>query len=155
MERRLRDKLPAGRFSNVPVSHSKRMAAVRAKENRTTERRFRALLVQAGIKGWKVRPRGLPGSPDFYFSAQSLAVFIDGCYWHGCPRCGHIPRTNRPFWAAKIQRNNERDRTNAVRLRERGLQVLRFWEHELRCGRTAIERLRGALENHTKGAITP
>ncbi len=116
MERALRDKLVGGTFGNVASGDMRRMKAVRGKNNKTTERRFRALLVGAGMRGWKLRPKGISGSPDFYFPEARLAVFLDGCYWHACPRCGHVPSVNRPFWSAKLQRNQERDREKERRL---------------------------------------
>lgn len=76
--------------------------------------------------------KGVPGSPDFYFPAELLAVFVDGCFWHGCPRCGHIPHTRRPFWQAKISQNRKRDRRARARLSRLGIRVIRIWEHALR-----------------------
>ncbi len=147
MERALREKLPGGKFENVPASHTGRMRAIKAKGNKSTERRLRALLAQAGIRGWKLHPEGLPGKPDFLFPEACLAVFVDGCYWHGCPQCGHAPTVNRPYWSAKIAGNAARDQRNAIKLKEAGLRVLRLWEHEL-VGPSAAEclaRIREAL----------
>lgn len=132
MERALRKHLLGGAFTGVPATRSKAMAAVRGHGNKTTERRFRLALVRAGVRGWQVRPKGICGSPDFLFPAPRLAVFVDGCFWHGCSECGHIPQTNRPFWAAKIERNRERDRKTTEQLEVEGIHVLRFWEHDLR-----------------------
>ena len=124
----------------------RRMKAVRGKNNQTTERRFRGLLVGSGIRGWKVRPKGLPGSPDFFFPRELLAVFLDGCFWHACPRCGHVPSVNRPFWSAKLQRNQERDREKERKLEEAGYRFIRFSEHELReTAGDCLARLRNAL----------
>ena len=67
MEKKLREKLPGGKFGDVAAGDVRRMKAVRGTNNKTTERRFRAVLIAAGIRGWKVRPKGLPGSPDFFF----------------------------------------------------------------------------------------
>lgn len=131
MERALRDKLLGGTFGDVPATHSRRMGAIRGKGNKTTEARFRAVLVRAGVRGWRMNNKELPGTPDFFFSKQRIAVFLDGCYWHGCARCGHIPTVNRSFWKAKIERNQERDRASTARLKADGIRVLRFWEHEL------------------------
>lgn len=132
MERALRKHLPGGVFTDVSATRSKTMAAVRSHSNKTTEQRFRLALVRAGVRGWQVRPGGLRGNPDFVFAAARLAVFVDGCFWHGCPECGHVPRTNRSFWAAKIKRNQERDRNTADQLEAEGFNVLRFWEHEMK-----------------------
>jgi len=71
------------------------------------------------------------GRPDFVFPARRLAVFVDGCFWHGCPRHGTMPKGNRSFWRAKITRNRERDREVGAELRRLGWKVLRVWEHEL------------------------
>ena len=90
--------------------------------------------------------RGILGSPDFFFPREQVAVFIDGCFWHGSERCGHIPTKNRPFWQAKIDRNRERDRQNTAKLRRRGVSVLRFWEHEVAdSSKERIERTKKRL----------
>lgn len=146
MERILRDKLVGGSFGEIPATHARRMGAIRSKGNRTTEAKFRAMLVRAGIRGWTMQTTHTQGKPDFYFSESNIAVFLDGCFWHGCPRCGHVPEKNRPFWKAKIERNQQRDRDTDQRLQEIGIRVLRFWEHELaECPRKRIERLRCAV----------
>lgn len=67
---------------------------------------------------------------DIVFTRAKVAVFIDGCFWHGCPEHGTTPRTNTAFWAAKIARNRERDEDTTGRLEALGWTVLRFWEHE-------------------------
>lgn len=107
------------------------MSAVKSKGNKTTERRLRSALVSAGIAGWRMHPPDVPGRPDFFFADSSLAVFVDGCFWHGCPECGHYPKTNASFWKAKIDRNRERDEQKTNELREAGCNVIRVWEHEL------------------------
>jgi len=110
------------------------MRAVRSRGNRSTEKRLRGALVRTGLRGWIMHPRDIPGTPDFFFPRQGVAVFIDGCFWHGCPRCGHIPKTNRAYWQGRIQLNQRRDRRNRRRLRNHGIRAIRFWEHELRAG---------------------
>src|SRR6185369_6146091 len=112
MERLLSATLPGGRFQNVSEGRSRAMAAVKGKNNRTTEIQFRMALVRGGITGW-VTHASLPGKPDIYFPKAKVAIFLDGCFWHGCERCGHVPKTNHRFWATKIRRNQERDRKNS------------------------------------------
>ena len=107
------------------------MGRIRGKGNRTTEGRLAALLRAEGIIGWR-RHRPLPGRPDFAFPKLRVAIFVDGCFWHGCPRHGTLPRTNARFWREKIARNRERDREVNRELRHRGWRVVRIWEHELR-----------------------
>jgi DNA mismatch endonuclease (patch repair protein) len=131
MERGLRDRLPAGGFTEVSAQRSQMMAAVRGKRNKTTERRLRMALARACVTGWTLTPKGVPGNPDFFFQRERVAVFVDGCFWHGCARCGHTPSTNTAFWAAKIVRNRERDEATTEKLSGSGIYVLRFWEHEL------------------------
>lgn len=76
----------------------------------------------------------LPGMPrrraDITFSAKRVAVFVDGCFWHGCPEHGTSPRNNRVWWAEKLQKNVDRDRETDAYLRESGWTVVRVWEHE-------------------------
>jgi DNA mismatch endonuclease, patch repair protein len=67
---------------------------------------------------------------DIAFTRAKVAVFIDGCFWHGCPEHGTSPQANREWWAAKIAGNKDRDVATAARLTELGWLVLRFWEHE-------------------------
>lgn len=105
-------------------------------------------LVRAGISGWVLHAKDLPGKPDFFFPTMNVAVFVDGCFWHGCPKCGHIPRTRAEFWAAKIQRNRERDLQMSALLRRQKIRVLRIWEHELgdtEAIRKSIRRLTAVL----------
>jgi DNA mismatch endonuclease Vsr len=132
VERALRQFLPGGNFINVPPKSSRNLSAVRGRNNKTTELRLRLALVRAGIRGWQLHSAALPGCPDFVFPRQRVAVFVDGCFWHGCPECGHIPKTNSAFWRAKVQRNMERDRNNRLKLQEGRYRVTRIWEHELR-----------------------
>jgi DNA mismatch endonuclease (patch repair protein) len=71
------------------------------------------------------------GRPDFVFPDLKLAVFVDGCFWHGCPRHFIRPRGNAAFWRKKIAGNKSRDRIVNRTLRRMGWRVLRIWEHEL------------------------
>lgn len=73
---------------------------------------------------------GLNRRADLVFTRSKVAVFIDGCYWHGCPQHGTTARTNSGYWGPKIQRNRERDAETDTLLHQAGWEVLRFWEHE-------------------------
>lgn len=68
--------------------------------------------------------------PDIAFTRLRIAVFVDGCFWHGCPEHSATPRSNAEYWSAKIARNVERDAEQAARLEAAGWEVLRLWEHE-------------------------
>ena len=148
MERFLSRKLPGGRFVAVSDVRSRTMGAIRGKHNKSTEGVFRMALISAGIKGWRLHPAGVRGKPDIIFPEIGLAIFVDGCFWHGCSRCGHTPKTRTAFWRAKILRNQQRDRRNTRALRRQGLVVMRVWEHSLagRKGRRrVVQRIRAAI----------
>ena len=110
---------------------SKIMAAVRSRGNTTTELPLGKLLWAAGLRGyrkhWKVQ-----GRPDFAWPGRKIAVFVDGCFWHGCTKCKYLPRTNTAFWQNKIETNQARDRRVRRSLRIQGWRVLKFWEHEVK-----------------------
>jgi len=103
------------------------------------------ILVRAGISGWRLLPPDLPGKPDFVFPDASLAVFVDGCFWHGCPKCYHRPSTNRKYWDAKVERNKARDKRLRAKLRRSGWSVIRIWEHELLEPGKVLSRIEAAL----------
>jgi DNA mismatch endonuclease, patch repair protein len=119
---------PGLRSSQSEGGSAKGKAKARTTSASTTQRRLRV-------------------RPDFIFRAQRVAVFVDGCFWHGCPRHGTRPRQNRKFWDEKIARNRARDRLVTRRLRQRGWTVLRLWECALSPKRhpATLARLRRAL----------
>jgi len=123
------------------AQRSSLMARVRGRGNATTEGALAAILRAQGWSGWRrqqvVRRRDARGAsvrarPDFLFRARKLAIFVDGCFWHGCPKHGTQPKGNAAFWRAKFRRNRARDRRDTRQLRRAGWQVVRLWEHELR-----------------------
>ena len=107
------------------------MACIRGSGNKATELRLMAIFKAHGITGWR-RKAAVFGKPDFVFPKLRLAVFVDGCFWHGCPIHATQPKTNAKFWREKIARNQSRDRLVTRTLRRTGWRVLRVWEHELR-----------------------
>jgi DNA mismatch endonuclease (patch repair protein) len=107
------------------------MSRVRGRGNRSTEARVASTFRTSGVRGWR-RHLQIAGSPDFYFPEARLAVFVHGCFWHGCLRCKRrAPSTNRAFWKAKIEGNRRRDRRSSRALRSAGVAVVTVWEHEL------------------------
>lgn len=125
-----RSQLP--RFATPSPQRSQNMRAIRAKDNRTTERRLRAVLKLAGISGWRSHPVDISFSPDLFFREHRLVVFVDGCFWHGCPKCGHMPRRNADYWSAKIRGNQRRDRRARRILNRQGYSVVRIRECALK-----------------------
>lgn len=124
----------------TPAQRSALMAKVRGSDNASTELRLVAVFRALGITGWR-RRFPLFGKPDFVFPKPppsprlrrpgKLAVFVDGCFWHGCPLHATRPKQNAEFWVEKIARNRARDRLVTRTLRGKGWRVLRIWEHEL------------------------
>lgn len=115
------------------LKRSEVMSKIRGRGNLSTEMRMIALMRAHGIKGWRRHLR-LPGRPDFAFIRERVAVFVDGCFWHGCPVHYVAPRTAVGFWRKKIEGNRARDRRNSRELRRQGWQVVRIWEHAFRKG---------------------
>lgn len=104
------------------------MARIRS-GNTGPELALRRALWKQGLR-YRVRPR-LPGSPDVAFISRKIAVFVDGCFWHGCPDHYATPSTNTSFWEAKVKRNIARDEEVNRQLLSLGWNVLRFWEHDI------------------------
>lgn len=132
---------------------SSNMAAIKSRGNKSTEVRVLRLLKEIKATGWR-RHLTLPGRPDFAFPRLKLAIFVNGCFWHGCPKCYVEPKTNSRYWVRKIGRNIARDRRSSRLLRAEKWSVMHIWEHSLkgdtsqvrnRISRT-IEKRRADLE---------
>ena len=148
----------------TPAKRSEVMSRIRSTGNAATELRLRALMRAEKITGWRrhvsvsmPKPHPKAGEkkirkprvrPDFVFRKQRVVIFVDGCFWHGCPRHGTRPRQNRKFWDDKISRNRKRDRLVTRELRKSGWTVLRLWECALSRKQQprTLGRLRRALE---------
>ena len=113
------------------TKRSEVMSRIRGRGNKDTELALIRVFRAQQITGWR-RHRPLFGKPDFVFPKLRLAVFVDGCFWHGCPKHATKPRTNAAFWKRKFAVNKKRDRLVSQTLRKAGWRVLRIWEHELR-----------------------
>lgn len=106
------------------------MSRIRSSGNRETELALIAVFRRSQVTGWR-RHQVIEGRPDFVFKAAKVAVFADGCFWHGCPRCFRPPKSNQEYWGAKIARNRKRDRTVNRNLRKNGWTVIRIWHHTI------------------------
>ena len=111
-------------------ARSKRMSLIRSSGNKSTEVHMIGILRWNGIKGWR-RHSPLLGKPDFVFAKERLCLFVDGCFWHGCPHCYKPPKSNQKYWREKIRRNRRRDKAVAYKLRKLGYSVARVWECRL------------------------
>jgi DNA mismatch endonuclease, patch repair protein len=113
------------------AKRSEVMGRIRSSGNKKTELRLIEVMKQHRITGWR-RQQVLPGKPDFTFRPERLVVFVDGCFWHGCPRCYRAPTSNETYWTGKVAGNRARDKRVSAQLRRDGWRVLRVWEHQLR-----------------------
>lgn len=130
------------------AKRSEVMSRIRSAGNKDTEQKLAGLMREAGITGWrrqaalkyevgkmkdergtgKMKAGRKSVRPDFVFRMERVAVFVDGCFWHGCPRHATRPKQNRAFWDAKLAGNQARDRAVTRGLRQAGWTVLRIWE---------------------------
>jgi DNA mismatch endonuclease, patch repair protein len=125
------------------------MSKVRSK-NTGLEENFIAMLGAANIKGFTRHADELPGKPDIVFTKARVAVFIDSCFWHGCPKHLRRPSSNTAYWQPKIDRNVKRDRRTRAALRRMGWSVVRVWEHDMKKPASAVRRVSRALEKRAQ-----
>ncbi len=132
----------------VPLTEvtSRVMSANQAKGT-APERTVRAELARSGIGGFRLNWIGALGRPDVAFPGSKVAIFVNGCYWHRCPRCApRLPKTHRAFWRRKFKQNMARDRETLRALHLIGWKVLVIWECEIRSSPDSLpERVRAAL----------
>ncbi|WP_374215758.1 very short patch repair endonuclease [Trichlorobacter ammonificans] len=129
----------------TPTQRSYCMSRIRGKNTRPE------ILLRKAVwaRGCRYRLKNsLPGNPDFTFPQKKVAVFVDGCFWHGCPEHWIKPQKNNVFWESKIQGNISRDKIVCDRLNELGWTVIRIWEHEIKANVSlAAERIFKTLQS--------
>ena len=125
------------------------MSRIRGHGNKDTEIALAMLFRRHRITGWR-RHQNIFGKPDFLFRRQRLAVFVDGCFWHGCPRCYRRPKSNRKFWDSKLARNRKRDRKVSRELRRLGWRVIRIWGHSVEFPERIAVRIINMLSTASK-----
>lgn len=133
------------------VTRSKVMSSIRSFGNRSTEIAMVRLLKECQLAGWR-RHWPVRGRPDFVWPQARIAVFVDGCYWHCCPKHGKTPESNHEYWERKFRRNQARDKEVNRALRAKGWKVLRIWEHDIQAAsKNIVRRIRWAM---TRAEIT-
>ena len=118
-------------FADVDKKRSLTMAAVKSKDT-SCEIILRKALWAAGVRGWQLHRKEITGNPDLVFKGKKIAIFIDGCFWHGCETCCRMPKTRKEYWENKIKKNIIRDKEVNQQLKREGWKILRFWEHEIK-----------------------
>lgn len=124
------------------------MSRIRSKDT-GPEMTLRRVLWSSGLR-YRVN-YNIPGKPDIVFVNKRIVVFVDGCFWHGCPTHSRIPKTNKQFWEEKIKRNIKRDKKANDVLSSKGWTVLRFWEHDINQDlRNTIKKIRKKIDSAPK-----
>jgi len=140
---------PKQRESQIVAESTRRSMRANKSVNTRPEVGLRRSLWHAGLRGYRKNDGRLPGTPDVVFGRAKLAIFVHGCFWHGCPTCTRnlTPKTNALYWSTKIAQNKERDERNRVALEALGYRVLVLWECELtpKLLPAAVERVREEL----------
>lgn len=130
------------------------MRANRSRDTRP-ERLLRSALHATGLR-FRVCARPVPTlrrTADVVFGPARVAVFVDGCFWHGCPTHRKAPRANADYWADKIRMNQNRDRQTDKQLADAGWEVIRVWEHEDIA--SAVLRITNAVRERRKSLVRP
>src|SRR6266511_632206 len=145
---------PPPRASTPAVSKSMRSNRGRAT---APERSIRAALCTSGLRGYRFNWKGAPGRPDIAFPRSKVAVFVNGCYWHRCPRCAlPLPKRNRRFWILKFRRNVNRDRRKVMSLESHGWRVLVLWECEIKHSLAeCVARIRQEFSSANQKRVRP
>jgi DNA mismatch endonuclease (patch repair protein) len=135
------------RHFDTTAEVAKIMASIKKADTRP-EVLLRKKLWKEGFRNYRKYPK-LLGRPDLYFPAHRLVVFVDGCFWHGCPIHCRIPKKNLAYWTEKIAYNQRRDTMIDEELRSQGLTVLRIWEHDIAEDiHGAIQRVKSLVESY-------
>ena len=129
------------RFDDLaPEVRTRTMKSIRSR-NSQMEQGIASALWRRGLR-FRRNVRTLFGTPDLANQRRRLVVFLDSCFWHGCPEHYQVPRTNAEYWAVKVRRNRERDVVVTEWYQERAWRIVRIWEHEVRQDPAAVvERL--------------
>lgn len=132
----------------MALTRSQVMSRIRGR-NTAPEQMLRSAVWARGLR-YRLHTRTPVGRPDLVFAGRKVAIFIDGCFWHGCPEHYVSPRSRRRFWSAKLRENVERDRKQTLQLEASGWRVCRLWECDV------VERLNdaaGQVERAVAGQI--
>lgn len=144
------------RDGRAPLPADERTSALMSRirgRNTGPEKALRKALAAAGVRGYRLHYDRVPGRPDLAFVRPKVAVFVHGCFWHGCPNCRpQRPGSHRAFWGAKLDGNKARDRRKTRQLRKAGWCVLTVWECRLRKhAGTQVARVKRSLAQRFTG----
>lgn len=127
------------------------MSMIKSKDTKA-EIRLRKFLFSKRLRGYRIHSKVITGRPDIAFTRYKVAIFVDGCFWHKCPRCFIKPQTRKNFWKKKIEGNVKRDKEVNHILKKQGWKVIRFWEHEIK-NRKKLNRCFDKILNNLKKKV--
>jgi DNA mismatch endonuclease (patch repair protein) len=137
-----------------PLTRSEIMSRVKSRNSRA-ERALRSALHAAGLR-FRLHRRIEGMVVDIVFPTAKVAVLVDGCFWHGCPRHAILPKSNMDYWLPKLAENKDRDRRRSARLRRAGWHVRRIWEHDcLPPSSRAVARIVEACRGRRRAYLEP
>jgi DNA mismatch endonuclease (patch repair protein) len=124
-------------------------------KNTYPELKLRKALREAGLSGYRLHWNQVPGRPDISYPGRRIAIFVNGCYWHRCPKCNlRLPQSNRAFWKKKFQRNKERDKARKRELITAGWTVVVIWECEIAKDiESCIDRIQHSIGRRCQGKM--
>ena len=130
---------------------SRVMSANKAK-NTKPEITLRKALWSEGYKGYRLNWKRAPGRPDIAYPGKKIAIFVNGCYWHRCPKCDlPLPKTNTEFWEDKFDKNVKRDKKKKDELLSLDWIVLVFWECDIKSNiSNSIQKIKKVLDAQEK-----
>ena len=135
---------------NPPPSSDITTRVMRANKGKGTDPEMvvRRMLREMGHPGYRLNWKKVPGRPDIAYPGRRVAIFVNGCFWHRCPRCNlPLPKSHTEFWQRKFERNVERDRRKTSELEAMGWKVITIWECEVKKDQEGIRtRLSKAFE---------
>ena len=118
---------------------SRIMASIRSNDT-GPEIAVRRIMWGLGFR-YRTHDRTVPGTPDISNKRRRYAIFVDGCFWHGCPECYREPKTNTAFWRDKVRRNMKRRNDVSDELKRQGFRVVEIWEHEVSEPESVVAKL--------------
>ena len=124
-------------------TRSRIMASIRGRDTRP-EIAVRRILWRHGLR-YRTHDRTILGRPDISNKRKRLAIFVDGCFWHGCPKCYREPETNRNFWRSKVDGNRRRREIVRDGLKRQGFRVIEIWEHEVDCPDVVMKKVNAGI----------
>ena len=124
-------------------TRSRIMASIRGRDTRP-EIAVRRILWRHGLR-YRTHDRTILGRPDISNKRKRLAIFVDGCFWHGCPKCYREPETNRNFWRSKVDGNRRRREIVRNGLKRQGFRVIEIWEHEVDCPSVVMKKVNAGI----------